>query len=65
MIQLRNLNVDPEFYRRHIPERCQGPGMGLASFALALQERFPQLQFGYFNPPKERYLPWRAGLASG
>ena len=62
MIQLRNLNVDPEFYRQHLPERCHGPGLGLAPFALALQERFPRLQFGYFNPPKEQYSLWRNGV---
>ncbi len=62
LIQLRNLNVDPEFYREHIPDHCHGQGMGLAPFALALQERFPRLQFGYFNPPKERYLLWSGGV---
>lgn len=64
LIQLRNLNVDPEFYREHIPAHCHGEGMGLAAFALALQERFPRLQFGYFNPPKERYRLWRGGVGS-
>lgn len=61
MIQLRNLNVDPEFYRRHLPSARIGPGMGLLRFGLALQEHFPRLHFGYFNPPKEAYLRWRQG----
>jgi hypothetical protein len=38
--------------------------MGLVRFALALQEHFPRLQFGYFNPPKERFRAW-LGEAAG
>ena len=61
MIQLRNLNLDPEVYRCALPEEAFGPGMGLDAFQQALRRRFPRLSFGYFNPPKERYLAWRAG----
>jgi pyruvate-formate lyase-activating enzyme len=60
MIQLRNLNIDPELYARAMPEGAFGPGMGLDAFQRALRLRFPRLRFGYFNPPKERYFAWRA-----
>jgi pyruvate-formate lyase-activating enzyme len=61
LIQLRNLNIDPELYARAMPEGAFGPGMGLDAFQRALLRHFPRLRFGYFNPPKERYLAWRAG----
>ena len=61
MIQLRNLNVDPQFYREHLPPDRIGAGMGLRPFVLALQEHFPRLHFGYFNPAKETYRRWQQG----
>lgn len=60
MIQLRNLNIDPELYAAAMPDGAFGPGMGLDAFQRELRRRFPRLRFGYFNPPKERYLAWRA-----
>ncbi len=59
MIQLRNLNIDPELYRGSLPPGVLGPGMGLGGFRDALREWFPRLRFGYFNPPRERYEAWR------
>jgi pyruvate-formate lyase-activating enzyme len=50
-IQLRNLNMDPDWYLdavRHQPE--QEP-MGIRNWLSRLQEGFPNLRFGYFNPP--------------
>ncbi len=53
LIQLRNLNIDPEWYLKNVE---QGPGlpatsgMGLSSFLKRLKRRCPWLQFGYFNP---------------
>ena len=58
MIQLRNLNLDPELYRAGLPAEALGPGMGLEAFMRALQARFPRLRFGYFNPPRELYRDW-------
>jgi hypothetical protein len=31
----------------------------MARFMQRLQERFPHLRFGYFNPSRETYEPWR------
>ncbi|XOF32618.1 MAG: radical SAM protein [Candidatus Electrothrix sp. YB6] len=50
LIQLRNLNMDPELYRkavRHAPAR---PPMGMLDWLQTLKEQFPVLRFGYFNP---------------
>jgi len=59
MIQLRNLNIDPELYRESLPPGTLGPGLGLEAFLRSLQACHPRLRFGYFNPPRERYLAWR------
>jgi pyruvate-formate lyase-activating enzyme len=58
MLQLRNLNIDPELYAGALPAGVYGSGLGLDAFRQALSARFPRLRFGYFNPPKETYLEW-------
>ncbi len=58
MVQLRNLNIDPELYVRELPPGVHGPGLGLDAFLRALRERVPRLRFGYFNPAKEVYRQW-------
>jgi len=60
MVQLRNLNIDPEVYRAAMPAGAYGPGVGLDAFCRALRARQPGLRFGYFNPPKEVYRAWEA-----
>jgi pyruvate-formate lyase-activating enzyme len=58
MIQLRNLNIDPEIYRKMLPSGTGGDGMGLGRFQSELTKRFPGLHYGYFNPPREEYRSW-------
>ncbi|MFH1144069.1 MAG: radical SAM protein [Candidatus Eisenbacteria bacterium] len=58
MIQLRNLNIDPELYRAALPREALGAGMGLDAFMEALHSRFARLRFGYFNPSKEQFRRW-------
>ena len=60
LIQMRNLNIDPELYRRILPEGSVREGFGLGVFMDRLRERFPHLHFGYFNPNKETYRRWRS-----
>ncbi len=55
LIQMRNLNVDPEPYLQLAEAASLGPPMGLIAFMRRLREAFPRLRFGYFNPPKERF----------
>lgn len=50
-IQLRNLNIDPEWYCRELGHRPAAAPMGMLHWRRALGERFPSLRFGYFNPP--------------
>lgn len=51
MVQLRNLCVDPGYYRTVLPDR-EGRGMllGMRPFVDELHRRHPELRFGTFNP---------------
>ncbi len=51
LIQLRNLNMDPDYYRQVIGHSPQAPPMGMRPWLAALRSRFPWLRFGYYNPP--------------
>ena len=53
MIQLRNLNIDPDLYRSSLPEGLVRKGRGMRWLRAALARRFPKLRFGYFNPALE------------
>lgn len=50
LIQLRNLNIDPEFYLKNIDFQPSGPAMGMLNWHKQLIRKFPALKFGYFNP---------------
>lgn len=50
-IQLRNLNMDPDWYLDDLQHKASGPPMGIRNWLAELQKRFPTLRFGYFNPP--------------
>jgi hypothetical protein len=49
-IQLRNLNIDPEWYLREIGSSADSPACGVRKWLGVIRERFPYLRFGYFNP---------------
>lgn len=50
LIQLRNLNMDPEWYLRTINFPTEERAMGMRKWLETLQKRFPGLQYGYYNP---------------
>ncbi|MBQ7608942.1 MAG: radical SAM protein [Desulfovibrionaceae bacterium] len=52
MIQLRNLNIDPEWYIQSMADETPKDtfGMGLSTFMKRLKANSPWLRFGYFNP---------------
>ncbi len=50
LIQLRNLNIDPEWYLKSIDFSAREKGMGIKNMLKKLQNRFPNIKFGYFNP---------------
>ena len=55
LIQLRNLNIDPELYLKVLGEGAVDEPIGVLAMVHALRRRFPQLRFGYFNPPKTKF----------
>jgi pyruvate-formate lyase-activating enzyme len=50
LIQMRNLNIDPEWYLQGIGFEPEGETIGMLRFLQILEDRFPDLRFGYFNP---------------
>ena len=48
MIQVRNLNIDPDAFLDIMPEP-QGKILGTRHFIAALHEEFPQLVIGSFS----------------
>jgi hypothetical protein len=50
LIQLRNLNMDPEWYLEAVRHRAAGEPVGILNWLGALKKNFPFLRFGYFNP---------------
>jgi molybdenum cofactor biosynthesis enzyme MoaA len=54
MIQWRNFNIDPDWYMEKIGVRETGECLGLKQLQELIREEFPNLKFGYFNPPMER-----------
>jgi wyosine [tRNA(Phe)-imidazoG37] synthetase (radical SAM superfamily) len=49
-IQLRNLNMDPEWYRQSLGLTNDVKTLGIRQWFNQLQKEFPGLRFGYFNP---------------
>lgn len=49
-IQLRNLNMDPEWYQQSLTLSKETQTLGITQWFDMVQEEFPALRFGYFNP---------------
>jgi MoaA/NifB/PqqE/SkfB family radical SAM enzyme len=54
MIQWRNFNIDPDWYLGKIGVTDTGECIGIKQLQELIRDEFPQLKFGYFNPPIER-----------
>jgi pyruvate-formate lyase-activating enzyme len=54
MIQWRNFNIDPDWYLGKINVGDTGEILGMKQLLELLKEEFPDLKYGYFNPPMER-----------
>ena len=56
MVQLRNLNIDPEIYLETVGAvGGLGEPMGVLAWLEELRRRHPALRFGYFNPPRSTF----------
>jgi pyruvate-formate lyase-activating enzyme len=49
-IQLRNLNMDPDWYMDDLRFKPKQKSMGIPQWLCTLSKKFPALRFGYFNP---------------
>jgi pyruvate-formate lyase-activating enzyme len=54
MIQWRNFNIDPDWYLGKIGVGETGECMGVGQLMQLIRDEFPNLKYGYFNPPMER-----------
>jgi hypothetical protein len=54
MIQWRNFNIDPDWYMGKIGVMETGECLGIKQLQELIHEEFPEVKFGYFNPPMER-----------
>jgi pyruvate-formate lyase-activating enzyme len=54
MIQWRNFNIDPDWYMGKIGVSETGECLGIKQLQELIHEEFPEVRFGYFNPPIER-----------
>ena len=54
MIQWRNFNIDPDWYMKLIDAQDAGEIMGVKQLQALIKEEFPNVKYGYFNPPIER-----------
>ena len=54
MIQWRNFNIDPDWYLGKMNIGDTGESMGMSQLMELIKEEFPDLKYGYFNPPVER-----------
>ena len=53
LIQLRNLNMDPDWYYEVVQHPARQQPFGIRSWLDKLHRRFPEQKFGYFNPALE------------
>lgn len=54
MIQMRNLNIDPNWYLKGLGNR-ETRGTGVSTLLALLRNSFPHLAIGYFNRTKESF----------
>lgn len=50
LIQMRNLNIDPEWYLKTLNISQNAKAIGILRWMQRLKDRFPDLRFGYYNP---------------
>lgn len=54
MIQWRNFNIDPDWYLGKIGLYETGEVLGMKQLMEMIKDEFPDIKYGYFNPPMER-----------
>ncbi|MFH1876123.1 MAG: radical SAM protein [Candidatus Omnitrophota bacterium] len=59
MIQWRNLNIDPDYYRSKVPKQYLARPRGVSALVTYVGRLFPRLKMGYFNLAKEQFSSFR------
>ena len=54
MIQWRNFNIDPDWYLGKMGIAETGDLLGIKQLMELIRDEFPDLKYGYYNPPMER-----------
>ncbi len=54
MIQWRNFNIDPDWYLGKMGITETGDLLGIKQLMELIRDEFPDLKYGYYNPPMER-----------
>jgi molybdenum cofactor biosynthesis enzyme MoaA len=63
MIQWRNFNIDPDWYLGRMGIADCDDFLGIGQMMDMLRAEFPDLKFGYFNPPRERMQNYETDFA--
>jgi wyosine [tRNA(Phe)-imidazoG37] synthetase (radical SAM superfamily) len=63
MIQWRNFNIDPDWYLGRMNMAESTENLGILQLMALIHKQFPNLKFGYYNPPKERMLNFESDFA--
>ena len=63
MIQWRNFNIDPDWYLGKMGLTEPGDFIGILQVMDLINKEFPEVQFGYYNPPIERMANFDDGFA--
>lgn len=50
LIQMRNFNIDPEWYIRSVGFKPTGSPIGIKNWMDRVRQKKPDIRFGYFNP---------------
>lgn len=63
MIQWRSFNIDPDWYLGNMGIGEIGDCLGVKQMMELIHEEFPNVKFGYFNPPIERMKNFETDFA--
>ncbi len=56
LIQMRNLNIDPDWYLETLRPDLSEKKIGIRSLISRIRDEFPDVRLGYFNPPLDRVI---------
>lgn len=63
MIQWRNFNIDPDWYLGKLNIADTGECIGIRQLMQLIHTEFPNVKFGYYNPPMERIMNFDTDFA--